>query len=196
MTPTTDTDRSRSCWQCDGCGYVAPASRIKPKGGLPSLNKCGICDGTGRLGDIDQALATARDVMTHLTSPPLRPGGERITVRALGVDVPVYVRALTPAGVPWYEAVEIDHVYSDDLALIIGQLAIARAVRRAGQKRKETESDGGLNVESQTSAPVGMPLKRCRTCDGDGYVSEPGWSPGDPGFYDECPDCHGSGYAE
>lgn len=40
---------ARSCWQCNAGGYVVPANRIKPKGGAPSLIKCGICQGTGRL---------------------------------------------------------------------------------------------------------------------------------------------------
>ncbi len=35
------------CWQCDSCGYVAPACRLMRSGGLPSFITCGICDGAG-----------------------------------------------------------------------------------------------------------------------------------------------------
>lgn len=46
---------TRWCWQCESCGYTVPACRVNPKGGAPSLKKCGVCDGQGWLEDGDDA---------------------------------------------------------------------------------------------------------------------------------------------
>lgn len=84
-----------------------------------------------------QAVGTLKNAVAAFQRHYGPPEFESVTVRAEGIDVPVLVKALTPEGAPWYEAVVINYRCEDaDDAASVGHRVIGRALKREAQKRK------------------------------------------------------------